>query len=158
MLPPTWLRTPAFGSGHRAPTPNSIFFNNLGAMFTKKYLLPCLFLIIISCGSPKNREQEVKVFLTEWSAALTMRDESIPRFYNPKFAFPKAIFDAAERLNYTFDIEHITIVLNEDNDDMQVTVPFQLTYPDNTSEQGTIDLTIAKIENGFLILDMSQQL
>ncbi|MEK6782182.1 MAG: YARHG domain-containing protein [Bacteroidota bacterium] len=126
-------------------------------MLTRNYLL-LYFLVAISCNSPKDREQEVKVFLTEWSAALTAREESMPRFYDPKFAFPKAVFNDAEGLNYTFDIEHVKIVSNEDRDDMQVTVPFHLTYPDNTSEEGSIDLTITKTEKGFLILQMSQQL
>lgn len=125
-------------------------------MLPKKYLSLYL-LFAISCGSP-NHEQELKVFLTEWSVALTARDESIQRFYDPQFAFPKVVFIAAEGLNYTFDIEHVTIASNKDNDDIQVTVPFHLTYPDNTSEEGTIDLTIAKTEKGFLILQMSQQL
>ncbi len=115
-------------------------------------------LLASSCATPENKEQELKVFLTEWSAALTSRDESMPRFYDPRFAFPTTIFNEAVVLSYSFDLEHATMLSNTDNDNLQVTVPFQLTYPDNTVEDDSINLTIAKTDKGFLILEMSQEL
>lgn len=124
-------------------------------MFLKKYLLLYL-LFVIGCGSP-NREQELKVFLTEWSAALTSYDESVQRFYDPRFEFPKRAFMPIEGHTFTLDIDH-SIIASQEGDDIQITVPFQLTSPDRTVYQATINLAIAKTEKGFIILQMSQEL
>lgn len=126
-------------------------------MSAKKYLL-ISFLFIISCGTRTDREQEVKVFLTEWSVALTTNSESLQRFYEPSFKFPKDAFAPMEGLSFTLQIESAVVAFQDGSNDIQVGIPFQVTRPDNTLYQDSISLAIAKTENGYLIRDMSQQL
>src|SRR5688500_5494924 len=123
-------------------------------MFAKKYLLP-LLLFAASCGSP-NQEQQVKVFLTKWSKALTAKDQSVRTFYDARFVFPNVVFEAAEGVRYSFDVEHLEITGLEENGHMNVTVPFQVAGPDGSNaEHGSLLLTIIKTGHGFLIHDMS---
>jgi hypothetical protein len=134
----------------------SFFYILVVTMSTKKYLL-YLFLLF-GCGSA-NQEKEVKVFLTEWSNALMAKDESVRRFYDANFIFPKVIFEGAEGLNYSFDVNHIDILSEDDNGDLHIIVPFRIAGPDSTNvEQSNIELRIAKTANGFVIRDMTQEL
>ncbi len=136
------------------------FFNILPTMSHRTYPILYLLLsaIVLGCGPSKNGANEFNFFITEWSHALTTRDKSIQRFYDPAFVFPKDIFNNAAALKYSFDLEHIVTLSAEDNGDLVISVPYHLTYPDNSTEDGGIELTIIKTEKGYLISDMSQQL
>src|SRR5215203_3143369 len=108
----------------------------------KNYLLLYFLFIIIGCGSP-NQEKEVKIFLTEWSKALTTKDQSVRRFYDAQFVFPSVVFEAAEGVAYTFDLEHLEIGTTDENGDVKVTVPFQVAGPNGSNaEQDKLVLTI----------------
>lgn len=123
----------------------------------KKYL-PLYLLVLIGCASPDRVNDQVKVFLTEWSNALELKDESVQKFYDVHFVFPKVVFTAAEDLKYDFEIDRIDIVPLEDSEDLEVTVPFRIYSDGNDAEQGSIVLTITRTEKGFLIRDMTQEL
>jgi|GEM_PF-2458541 len=127
-------------------------------MITKKRSLLYLLYILIGCGSP-NQDQEVKVFINEWSKLLTSKDQSVKQFYDSRFVFPNVVFEAPTGVQYSLDTQHVEISSTEENGDMKVTVPFQVSGPDGANvEQGTLLLTIARTENGFLIRDMTQEL
>lgn len=125
----------------------------------KKYL-PLLLILIVGCTSTsRENEDQLRIFLKEWSEALISKDESVRRFYDARFVFPKAVFEEADGLQYNFDIEHIEISSPGDNGDTNVTVPFTITGPGETgAEDGSIVLTIMKTERGFLIREMTQEL
>lgn len=125
-------------------------------MFSKKFLVVC-FLFIIGCSSPKDREQEIKIFLSEWAAALIANHESVQRFYDLRFEFPKDAYAPMEGLNFMLHIEDAIVAYREESD-IRATIPFQLTRPDKTIYQDSIHLAIAKTEKGYLIREMSQQL
>jgi hypothetical protein len=122
----------------------------------KKY--PILLLLVIACSTkPNDDSDKIKVFLTEWSQALQTKKESVRGFYDVGFVFPKVIFEAAEGLTFTLNVDSVTITRSED-ESYNVTIPFQIQHPDVWSDTGSIVLTIIKIESGFLIRNMSQEL
>src|SRR5688572_12349684 len=126
-------------------------------MLNKTYLLACIILVM-SCTSEEKREKEqLTAFLTKWSTALQNKDESIRRFYDARFVFPKVVFEEVEGLQYSFSVADMSMLPHEGDENIYVRVPFEITTTESAPERGTIELTLSKSDNGFLILDMTQE-
>jgi hypothetical protein len=125
-----------------------------------KNWLPLLLLLTLGCSSAKKDRDKLNIFLLEWSKAISSGKEmEVRKFYDAQFVFPKVLFELPEGLTWQFDIANVLLSNAENSTDIYVAVPFSLISSDGQNNStGTVDLTIAKTEMGFLIKGMTQEL
>lgn len=126
----------------------------------KTYLYACLLYVGVACSSPNSDHDKVKVFLTEWSQAIASgKNETVMKFYDARFIFPKVLFDLPEGLSFTLEIENAEISVAENENNLKVSVPFNITATDGSfNDTDHLQLTLKKTQKGFIIEDMSQEL
>lgn len=123
-----------------------------------RFLALILPILLFHCSSPKPEHQDPQDFLQQWATSFVSRDKTVQRFYDPMFEFPDVIFKDSANLQYSLDVDHLEISNHENEKDIAVVVPFQLTDRDGVIENGKFTLMLSKTDQGFMITDMSQEL
>lgn len=126
----------------------------------KPTLLLLLFAALLTSCSNTEKQTEINNFLTEWSTALNSKDQSVKRFYDPRFELPDILFDAPADLTYTVTPDKLQIIPSANTSDtIRAVVPFLIKRPGaDNPESGSIEITILKIGDSFIIQNMSQEL
>lgn len=125
----------------------------------KNYLILSLFLLAaVSCRT-NDEDEQLKIFLAEWSKTFESKSMALSGFYDPLFLFPKDIFNSEfDAIKFSFDLDSLTINSHDQGDYFTVWVPFKISFPDSSEEAGSIFLSVQQTENGFIISEMSHEL